>query len=325
VGQFSAVRAPRRHLGARLSCYNGAIRIYWPGLTANSDPLQHPLYLPGRVRDIEQQGARMSELLLRRLAAISAVRFVEGALTRSVRVALQDEERERLRSGRAEHDEIFQELERAWDRQKMLEQERDAEQQRTLELEIRVADLEDELRDLKRNFAEISAHAARAAAGGDIRESEPELEPRTVREALDLAEAEFSEYLDIWPSARDSANRSDFARPAQVYRALAAVKEVAESYFRSRTDGLAMGPWEAAFSDRGFDYAAHEHQTTITMYGAERTFSNADRRLRMEKHLTLGGGSRQNCLQIYFEIDEAQRRFVIGYCGMHLRYAAMAT
>lgn len=61
------------------------------------------------------------------------------------------------------------------------------------------------------------------------------------------------------------------------------------------------------------------------MYGAERTFVHRGRKLVMQRHLTLGGGDRQNCLQIYFDVDESRQRFVIGYCGMHLRYYGMTT
>jgi hypothetical protein len=45
----------------------------------------------------------------------------------------------------------------------------------------------------------------------------------------------------------------------------------------------------------------------------------------MLRHLTLGGGDRTNCLQIYFDVDEKTKKFAIGYCGRHLPYYGMRT
>ncbi|MGH9462765.1 MAG: hypothetical protein ACRD1X_16235 [Vicinamibacteria bacterium] len=129
----------------------------------------------------------------------------------------------------------------------------------------------------------------------------------------------------MWRSAEESADKSAFGRPSQVYQALLATKEVAEAYFKSKATGNSMGPWEKAFGEKGFKYAATESQNTMNMYGKDRVFVQKGRRLEMARHLTLGGGDRQNCLQIYFEVDEPRQRFVIGYCGMHLRYYGMTT
>jgi hypothetical protein len=40
----------------------------------------------------------------------------------------------------------------------------------------------------------------------------------------------------------------------------------------------------------------------------------------MQRHLTLGGGTTNNCLQIYFEFDDDSRCVLIGSCGRHLPY-----
>lgn len=77
--------------------------------------------------------------------------------------------------------------------------------------------------------------------------------------------------------------------------------------------------------DRGFKYAATESKNTLNMYGEDRDFSYKGKKRRMVKHLTLGGGDRKNCLQIYFDPDDQERRFLIGYCGVHLPYYGMST
>jgi len=38
------------HLGQELSCYSGAVRLYWPRLSINDDPYRHPLWTEHRLR-----------------------------------------------------------------------------------------------------------------------------------------------------------------------------------------------------------------------------------------------------------------------------------
>jgi len=45
----------------------------------------------------------------------------------------------------------------------------------------------------------------------------------------------------------------------------------------------------------------------------------------MLKHITLGGGSRVNCLQVYFEPNDGLLKIEIGYCGRHLPYYRQRT
>jgi hypothetical protein len=47
-------------LGKSLSCFNGCIRIYWPGLTRTSDPMHHELYFPVQIEKFEFSGSRLT-------------------------------------------------------------------------------------------------------------------------------------------------------------------------------------------------------------------------------------------------------------------------
>ncbi|MBI4220410.1 MAG: hypothetical protein HY682_09725 [Chloroflexi bacterium] len=314
-------------LGRSLSCFNGAVRIYWPALARGSDPDRHSLVFPDRVRKIEAEG-RLADALFRRLAPISAVRFIQGAVTSKVLVALEEDEtrlREQVRNGLMDRAALELQILEAWDARDKLRRELEREQHTTIELELKIAELEDENRDLKANFAEVRRFTSGSGEQTPKPGEEGEVEARSVREALDRAACDFAQSLEVWRSAEESAEKSSFSRPAQVYQALLAINEVADTYFRSRATGKPMGPWEKAFGERGFKYAATESQNTLNMYGEERVFVHKGRKLQMQRHLTLGGGDRRNCLQIYFELDDGSQRFVIGYCGVHLRYYGMTT
>jgi hypothetical protein len=179
----------------------------------------------------------------------------------------------------------------------------------------RIADLEAELRDVRRSIGVVMPAAPAAPAVVP----DEEVEPATVAEALDEAARRFAARLEVLDTARRSAAESDFARPVEVLQALMAVRDVAQLYFESREARRPMGSWEDAFAARGLKYRAQESHATTNQFGAERDFTNDGVKRRIEKHLTLGGGDRKNCLQIYFYADDAAGRFVVAYCGRHLR------
>ena len=113
-----AAFALTNELGRNLSCFGGAVRIYWPGLTRTDDPYGHTLFLPDRVRALSAEGRPLPEVILRRLAPISAVRFMQGPVTRKVRAALEVEETnrwEQVRRGLLDRADLEGQLLDAWD------------------------------------------------------------------------------------------------------------------------------------------------------------------------------------------------------------------
>lgn len=323
-----AAFALTNEIGRSLSCFDGAVRVYWPALTRTSDPYRHQLFLPDRIRAMETEGRRLADTLFRRLAPISAVRFIQGTVTKKVLIALEEEEakrREQVRSGLMDRASLEEQILEAWDARDQVRRDLADEQQRAIDLELRIAELEDENQDLKASFAQVGRYTATRPEKKPRTGEDGDVEVRNVREALDRAARDFADHLDVWRTAEESADKSAFSRPIHVYQAFLAIKEVAEACFRSRITGKAMGPWEKAFTEKGFKYAATESQNTLSMYGEERLFVDKGRKLQMQRHLTLGGGDRQNCLQIFFEVDDARQRFVVAYCGMHLRYYGMTT
>jgi outer membrane murein-binding lipoprotein Lpp len=69
------------HLGARLSCYSGAVRLYWPRLSINENPYRHPLWTALRLRsttgeldEIRQRFRRQLRSLVMSASALSVVR-----------------------------------------------------------------------------------------------------------------------------------------------------------------------------------------------------------------------------------------------------------
>lgn len=333
-------------LGPRWTCHSGAIRVFWPGFRPTNHQRRHPLFLPDDVLGIEDDGRGMDRVLFDLLAPVSTFRFSDSPIARDIRRRLSEAERQRqqeLRAtlahiraqdsgqdtvSKADYDELIAEVERSWDRVTELEAALEAR-------ELRVMELQDQLTVAEDNLAAIYSHGKAEERTGegheDTRGPGPRGAPRTVLEAIERAAAEYDDVLEVWKSATDSARATSFARPAEVFSALHAIAEVGRMVYPQDPDdphriGSLGRRWQDVFSDMGFKYAASESSSTMNQYAKERTFKSArGRRLEMQKHLTLGGGDRNNCLQIFIETDDQSRKIIIGYCGVHLPYARART
>ncbi len=87
-------------LGKQGSCFDGAVRVYWPGYTSDAY-LRHPLYLPQQVSALTESGRSLESVLFRRLSEIAAARFVESPIARRLALATESEQRREVEELRA--------------------------------------------------------------------------------------------------------------------------------------------------------------------------------------------------------------------------------
>jgi hypothetical protein len=159
---------------------------------------------------------------------------------------------------------------------------------------------------------------------GRMQRGDPRRE--TVAGALLAAAEDFADVLAVYESAVEAAGRSGSKRGPTVYAGLQAIAEVGREYFQARREGRSMGPLDEAFRTRiSFKYTATESPTTVSMLGHTRVFRHEGNGRQMLRHLTLAPGDRTNCVQIYFEFDDAAGRVEIGYCGRHLPISQQPT
>lgn len=81
-------------VGKIYSCYNGAVRLYWPDFNPEASPYS-PIYTPDRVQEL---GGRLVDIIFRQLAAISAFRFVPGPVMVDALDFLGEQKRTELES-----------------------------------------------------------------------------------------------------------------------------------------------------------------------------------------------------------------------------------
>lgn len=133
--------------------------------------------------------------------------------------------------------------------------------------------------------------------------------PRTVADAV--SQARTHPNVEILPAARRSAGASPFRRPLDVVIALNDVVTAVETQAFSAPGGLPR-----ALEASSFRYASGVSATARQSGEYDRTYEG--RTVILGPHLKLGAGSPEHCLRIYWYVDEAKQKVVIGHIGEHL-------
>jgi hypothetical protein len=309
-------------VGKVRSCFNGAVRLYWPEFSRDGAYRRHTLYLPERIRSNAKRGREIGDKLFRILSNVASARFREGEIWQRLKREADRRQHQRVdqlkkQVERQEKgvDEALEEL--ANDLEK-IRIDRDNLREEVIQLRAEKANYEENLEALREHsdadeqvLEEIDSNASAAPSFS------------TVEEAVLQADADFDD-LQVWTTAIESSKESTFARPEDVYSVFKAIAELASI---DEDEEGETGPWDQFFEKRGFEYKRGESEKTMNLYGDERVFYDRDteQRLQMEKHITLGGGSRENCEQIFFDRAPDGNGFAIGYSGRHLPYASMST
>ncbi len=319
----SASRALSTQVGSVRSCYNGALRLYWPGFTRRSAPRAHPYYLAPSLRRHEASERRIEDHLFEQFAALAGSRFAMSPRMRSFKRREEHARRAALLQKTDEPPEAWMDyLDETLD-------ERDALREECDRLHARVADLQAKVQALKQNFDLVARASGRANEANQeaFRPATQALKAEnldSVEAALHLAEARWDDWLYIWSSAWQAAERSHYDRPDKIVTALQAIADL--SWLYTQHAGK-VGPWQAFFAQRGLKYAEHESETTMNLYGEDRCFRDEGRQRVMEKHITIGQAD-PHCVQIFFDVGDGaggDARFHVGYCGPHLPYATGST
>jgi hypothetical protein len=295
-------------VGKPYSCFNGAVRVYWPDFDPDETPYS-PIYLPN---ELERLGPKLIDTLFRQMAGLSAFRYVTGPVTTDAVDHLQEERRceaEALRSAAKDRGDLEQLL--------VLADKENADLQKHNEyLRIENNSLKTNLTLAQENFRII---------GQSLRESQAQIaEPQESDTELDSlegvvlrAKTDYRDTLTVLDSALESAAESPFMQIKKVSQALLAMHEVCESWRGSRKARKPMGTFEQAFAAKGFDYKSRESMTSRGKWGEEYEVIYRGKPVSIEPHLALGKGGPDTCLRIHFHIDEENEQFVIAHVGRH--------
>ena len=284
----------------RLGCYDGAVRVYWPGFQPSDDVRRHPLLLGSRVAILgPDRAARNVE---RSIFSVAAFRFapdsrIAAIIARSTAAARAERAQEAISQGDTTWEQYALEM--------------------SAKLDAALADVDTltaENENLRANQSVLFAYSEQS----DEEEGEdapPEREPTSVAEAVESA-IEDCPHLLFLESSRSAAAHSPFKRPGEVYEALSIMNKVADVWARNRGGGdLRQMLVEAGLGKRVSNFVS---QTSKGKWRDDYTFTYGDEPRLFESHVTLGAGAADTCASIHFLPDDAEGKLVIAHVGRHL-------
>ncbi|WP_133366629.1 hypothetical protein [Qipengyuania sediminis] len=311
-----------RMVGKRMSTFNGAIRLYMPGLeTETEDPFKHPLWLcphsGSNPRATHQIASRVLPLQFRDSegsARFWRVGLLRQAASRALANSAAGSREDQLA---AEVEALRAEIDVAKEAGQTAEALMTEEAAKLTELQAEFARLEDEnhsLRERMRGLAQASSKTHPPLAPDDVQavfEREPTLET-----SLRIVTALFPDRVTVLESALESARDSYAFRHRS--KAFELLWSLSTSYWTTLAEG---GSDVTARQCFGASYAAKEAETLSKAGRQRRTFIFEGAELEMERHLKIGvADNKAETLRIHFEWIADRRLIVIGHCGAHLNF-----
>lgn len=184
-------------------------------------------------------------------------------------------------------------------------------------LQVTIKHLESENERL-RNELLCASGAATAPLDESLHEGTSEVDqtvrPKTVGQAVKHACLTLKK-LRFLPTAVESAGKSQFRRPEEVFEMLALLDECA----RERSKGSLKTDVATWLQRRGVDFAARESERVDAQFRLERIFydQNKEDFVYMPAHVKMGRGE----LRIHLDWQDDEGKWLIGYIGPHLRTA----
>ena len=295
--------------GKDWSCFNGAIRLYWPMSEATGDPHDHPLWTQYRLllgaSSTFDAAKRIRNQLRRSILGQSAFSVRSSQIASSIRQLHRQRDRE----------EIERQREQAADAKDWqdLAENLDADNE-LLKGDLR--DLKDENRDLKVQLQNLKL-ALQYSGDGDEVIPDEEVPPQSVYEAVETARVKFADFLEFGADVADGIDglRADAGPPDKVLRYL---EKLAELTRLRRAGGLGTDPlrWLAA---EGVDASGEGEQVrnSPTEMG-KRTWNDGTGSREFTLHLKPKEATTPDaCVRIYFDYDDGLRKTVVGWVGRH--------
>jgi hypothetical protein len=293
-------RALSGHL-ERLGCYDGGVRIYWPGFQKSDDLRRHPLIFGSRIALIGPEKA--ANRVERSIFSIAAFRFAPDP--RIGAIITKSDAAERAKRAQ----EVINQGDTTWE---------DYALEMSNKLDLALVELEAlqaENENLRANQSVLFAFSGQMDDQDGEEEAPVSRHPANVLEAVKFAIEDCPNLLFL-DSCRAAAEDSPFRRPGEIYEALSTMSKVAEVWTRNQGGGdLRQMLKEAGLGKRVSNFVS---PTAKGKWADEYTFTYEGEPRLFEWHVTLGAGSADTCASIHFLPDQARGKLVVAHIGRHL-------
>ncbi len=301
-------------IGKELSCYEGAVRIYWPHFKRTSSPWEHKLWLPRDVSEQSQTREGFEDILLSTIARVATTRDPGPGLTFESILAISNRAR-------------MQELRAAGDESELLKLF-DEENQR----------LEKEVESLQQTVDEAQQEAERWRARAESFEQaylqlhKPEDKDEDLENVTTVPLSSVEDVVQYFEEKH--ADRVVFALNSKSsvrsnpYEDVDALRDalgfLAGTYFDAHTKVAKCADFDGHCREQsGFWYRSSQSDLTITKYAEYYHTRFDNRRLVLREHIGRGSGKDPRyTIRIAFAWDPDAERVVIGYIGQHQKTGA---
>jgi hypothetical protein len=298
---------------SRLSCFDGGVRIYWPGFGPGAFPVDHPLWTKFRIQKLTSSDPKLlASEILNRIAAVSVYTSSQQFVSWNKIAEWQREnaiESAKAHNNQADLLALYEETNT--DLANQVRQLKDLLQNKAQE----IAKYKNQLESLR------SALATRHS-GQDSSSQEAAVE--TVADALVLAEIEFGDKLVFAWNSKSDGEDSPFERPDEVF---AALRWLATTYYDSRIGKKTCPDFNHSLRDEveGWGYRAHQSDNTmnhIKFRDWYHTKFNGEK-YALPEHLKSGTTKdARYSIRIGFTWDAPTQRVILGYLGQHQETSA---
>jgi len=310
-------------IGKSLSCYRGAVRIYWPQFGLSDDPFHHRLFVGGGLDFLGPIGLQQELfLVLGRLAGLTidepdlrrtlVLEARTDALAKSIetRAAALAKVNEAAHSKGSVSAAEFAEFAAEYDELDRRYASLDLD---VVELQHEIERVRKERDDARTNLVELS-RSFQKSRDDDSPAAKPVSPPSTVREAVERAkqEAKRTVFLD---EALTSAQESRYGDPGRVLDDLRLIDDIAQDWAAGE---LSEGP-HMAFKKRCSAYRDGIGQIASTKYASDYERQFEGQSFMLQPHIARGIGAVTAILRVYMHFDTERKRIIVGHVGRKLR------
>lgn len=291
-------------IGKSMSCYGGAVRIYWPINEKGTDPRLHPIITPQRLK--ERDGFRAKNLHTELLAALA-----EKSTSRVAEVSPEEVQEMRLKI-KADFFTVqkdYKELSNLYEEDNVrLNDENLALKQSEAELQFKIQTLEAKIVGLQSTLNNRRIK--------DEDEALTDTSFRTVKDAVKRIQEIYSEdQLVILGRAQKGAKDCLYQHPEEVFKAL---EWLATTYRNTRKGELKGDLVQSCITQTGLHYLSHQSEVTMTTFDNEYFVNYDGRNVALEEHLKKGASKDpRHALRIAFFYDCKKEKVVVGFIGRH--------
>jgi len=294
-------------VGKSMSCYDGAVRLYWPIQAENSGTMFHPLWVPRKIKEM----GNFEDELFKTIAYFST----------GIKPKIGYEEVRRLKL--TADIELLKEKNEIAEMAELYAQENDL-------LRKQVASMEDRERD---HLERIKGLEFKTSTLVSVIESfnKPEEENcQPIIGSFDSVEDAVEKFRKVYPKssmeilgrAHKSVQECQYEKPEHVFKAL---EWLENAYLEMRVSGndkkkkkVSTTFEESCKEQTGMTYKSSQSEVTMGRNKSEYFATWGGKTICLEEHIGRGSSfDPKSTIRIAFHYDSDSKTVVIGYIGMH--------